>query len=110
MLLPIALLWLIALGEAAPGPIAPPTAACVAINDVDSSWRAGVASQRRGDQVAALADFQRSCAAGLTLNGCYEAGTIAFLDRKLRADRTARMLMTRICASGEILIGPYACT
>ena len=40
------------------------------------SWRAGVKAERRAGARAALAADDASCAAGLQIGGCYEAGKI----------------------------------
>lgn len=84
--------------------------ACAAVDDVDSCWKDGVLAERRGDAAAALAAYDRSCSAGLTINGCYEAGKIAFLNPALRDYRLARKRMARVCASSGVGLGPYGCT
>ncbi|MBB3910459.1 hypothetical protein [Sphingomonas desiccabilis] len=84
--------------------------ACAAVDDVDSCWKDGVLAERRGDAAAAFAAYDRSCSAGLTIYGCYEAGKIAFLNPALRDYRLARKRMARVCASRDVGMGPYGCT
>lgn len=111
-LLPLmtALLWLVMPADASgrSGPHA--TSACIKIDDVDSCWKAGAEAERHADQAAAFAAYERSCAAGFIINGCYDAGKIAFLNPELRDYALARARMTRVCKSDDMLIGPYACT
>lgn len=112
--------WLAAVAVLLMGPLLPAAAnssapsaeeaTCVAVDDVDSCWKAGVAAERRGDRATALVVYDRSCAAGFTIYGCYEAGKIAFHDQTLRDYGHARMLMARVCASSDIGMGPYGCT
>lgn len=52
---------------------------CAPEANVDTCWRAGVKAEKRGDAKAALAAYEASCAAGLQISGCYEAGKIYFL-------------------------------
>lgn len=111
-------LWLLLIALAVPivpapaGSVSSPTATavCAPVDDVDSCWKEGVVAERRGDQAAALAAYDRSCTAGLTIYGCYEAGKIAFSDPRLRDYQVARARMARVCASPDIGMGPYGCT
>lgn len=97
-----------ALADRPPAPV--DATACAAVDDVDSCWKAGVLAERRGDTAAALAAYDLSCSAGFTINGCYEAGKIAFLNPGLRDYRLARKRMARVCASSDVGMGPYGCT
>lgn len=83
--------------------------ACTQDGNVDSCWRAGVAAEKRGDARAALANYERSCAAGFQMSGCYEAGKVYFLDRNLRDYGASKDRMARVCDSDDVGIGPYAC-
>lgn len=106
----VLLVWPTAPVLAGEGPALADTTACTAVDDVDSCWKAGVLAERRGDAAAAFNAYERSCSAGLTINGCYEAGKIAFLNPALRDYRLARKRMARVCASGDVGLGPYGCT
>lgn len=111
----LALLTILLMTPLVPALAGPPSArventVCAAVDDVDSCWKAGVLAEQRGDVAAAFAAYDRSCSAGRTIYGCYEAGKIAFLDPGLRDYRLARDRMARVCASSDIGMGPYGCT
>ncbi|CAA0112318.1 Uncharacterised protein [Starkeya nomas] len=87
----------------------PSPPACVKDGNVDSCWSAGVAAEKRNDAAAALANYERSCAAGFQMGGCYEAGKIYFLDPARRNYGLAKDRMALVCDSDDAGIGPYAC-
>ncbi|WP_299016599.1 hypothetical protein [uncultured Caulobacter sp.] len=87
----------------------PRPGACAPEANVDSCWRAGVKAERRGDARAALAAYEASCAAGLQIGGCYEAGKIYFLNLSLRDYGKSKDRMTPVCEGTDPGIGPYAC-
>lgn len=85
------------------------SSACTQEGNVDSCWQAGVAAEKRSDAGAALANYERSCAAGFQMGGCYEAGKIYFLDPSRRNYSASKDRMARVCNSDDVGIGPYAC-
>ncbi|MGV2068162.1 hypothetical protein [Agrobacterium sp. 22-226-1] len=95
--------------QAQPAVQDPSPPACVKDSNVDSCWSAGVAAEKRNDAAAALANYERSCAAGFQMGGCYEAGKIYFLDPAHRNYGIAKDRMTLVCDSDDAGIGPYAC-
>lgn len=96
-------------GAMSPGADAVQEAPCVQDNNVDTCWSAGVAAEKRGDKVAALAAYDRSCEAGFQQGGCYEAGKLYLTEPALRDAAMGERRMAAVCASDDVGIGPYAC-
>lgn len=96
-------------GAMSPGANAAQDAPCVQDANVDTCWSAGVAAEKRGDKVAALAAYDRSCEAGFQQGGCYEAGKLYLTDPALRDAAMGERRMAAVCASDDVGIGPYAC-
>lgn len=82
---------------------------CAPEANVDSCWRAGVKANKGGDAKAALAAYEASCAAGLQINGCYEAGKLYFLDPQLRDYGKAKDRLAPVCDGSDPGLAPYAC-
>ncbi len=81
---------------------------CKRADDVDTCWRAAVGLEST-DLPAALAAYDRSCAAAYQMAGCYAAGKIYLLNRSLRDYPRAYDRFDRTCREGDASIGPYAC-
>lgn len=82
---------------------------CAQQFNVDTCWSFGVAAARGGDVALALGHYDKSCAANLGTQGCYEAGKIYLQNKKLRDYVRAYDRFTRVCDSEDVGQGPFAC-
>ena len=83
---------------------------CEAQNNVNTCWGRGITAARAGDLVMALGHFDMSCASDLAPLGCYEAGKLYLMNRKLRDYARAFQRFDQVCDTSEDDgEAPYAC-
>jgi TPR repeat protein len=95
-----------------PGPVSESPPCEQKDSNVDTCWSLGVAAERGGDLALALGYYDKSCDAQLGQGvgaGCYDAGKLYLQSKKLRDYARAYDRFTRVCDSGDIGEGPYAC-
>lgn len=76
--------------------------------NVDTCWKEGIDFDKT-DPAKALFYYELSCDFGHQTGGCYNGGKIYLHNKKLRDYAKAYLRFERVCTSGDIGQGPYAC-